>query len=924
MKTKYLSTTKHLFLFFLLPLLSLDIMAQNENMIKTDKAFYAPGEKVQFSIVDGSVPSGTKIRYRQGSKIVKEEDYKDKEWSWQPPTEDYMGYMVELYTQSKGVETMVSTIAVDVSSDPSRFPRNGFVADFNDRYADEANNIDRDRKYREIGEEMAYLNRCHINYVQFQDWHWKHHYPAKVETDGTASVYWLDIFRRNTVRDVIRKYIEVQHSYGMKSIFYNLCFGAWKDAANDGVKPEWALMIDSAGVFIQDKHALQYGQSDIFLENPGNAEWQNYLADRNQQVYDNYDFDGYQIDQLGSRAYRSSDGKVYDTHHTEVSLPEGYASFLHTMKNRHPQKRLIMNAVSGYGAKEMCETHTTDFCYNEVWGANNDYGGTSEAGFANLYDIIKNNDNFSGHTLRTVFAAYMNYGKAGNADKTDKMMNTPGVLLTDAVMFALGGSHLELGDHMLSREYFPSKTLAMSDELKRAMIRYYDFMTAYQNLLRGKSSQNAFTAAVSTSSDRNICAWPPQKNSIVTFAKNVGDKEVVHLLNFQGTEDLSWRDFDGTRKEPTLTQNLPLSISTDRKVTKVWVASPDYNYGALKEIDFQQNGKTVTFTVPELKYWTMIVMEGQRDDVCVVGEATEYGWNFGAQYLHKKSNGSIYQGTVHLEAGKASNGEQKNFKFVSGTDYGTCVHYNAEYVNYNFNDKYNIHSANLVLDGTDDFKFTVDETGDYDITLDLDAMRIYVNKTAGKASIEVGSTGITTYCDLRNLDFSQVDGLKAYIATGAVATSNDRLTLVLRRVTNVPAQTGIMLYGAPGTYEVPYGGNGSHSTNLFKGVTVPFHLLSTSDGHKNFLLANGNKGLGFYSTKEGNLAAYKAYLALPESMSAQAKVVSFDLDDLTSLTPIIYKPSESGESYYYTFAGQCITNPSPGLYIHNGKKIILK
>ena len=39
----------------------------------------------------------------------------------------------------------------------------------------------------------------------------------------------------------IKKYIEVQHQYGMKSMFYNLCFGAWKDADKDGVKAEWGL-----------------------------------------------------------------------------------------------------------------------------------------------------------------------------------------------------------------------------------------------------------------------------------------------------------------------------------------------------------------------------------------------------------------------------------------------------------------------------------------------------------------------------------------------------------------------------------------------------------------------------------------------------------------------------------------------------------
>ena len=48
----------------------------------------------------------------------------------------------------------------------------------------------------------------------------------------------------------------------------------------------------------------------------------------------------------------------------------------------------------------------------------------------------------------------MNYNKADNRGE----FNTPGVLLTDAVMFALGGSHLELGgDHMLCKEYFPNE-----------------------------------------------------------------------------------------------------------------------------------------------------------------------------------------------------------------------------------------------------------------------------------------------------------------------------------------------------------------------------------------------------------------------------------------------------------------------------------
>ena len=60
----------------------------------------------------------------------------------------------------------------------------------------------------------------------------------------------------------------------------------------------------------------------------------------------------------------------------------------------------------------------------------------------------------------------MNYDLANNMGT----FNTPGVLLTNAVIFALGGSHLELGEHMLCKEYFPNSNLGMSSELQEAMV----------------------------------------------------------------------------------------------------------------------------------------------------------------------------------------------------------------------------------------------------------------------------------------------------------------------------------------------------------------------------------------------------------------------------------------------------------------------
>ena len=222
-----------------------------------------------------------------------------------------------------------------------------------------------------------------------------------------STQWYTDISNRWVGVEYVKNYIATQHAYGMKSIFYNLCFGAWKDAANDGVKSQWALMKkDGNGNYYQDYHGLPSSwASNIYLQVPGNGDWQQYMVERNKEVYGNFDFDGFQIDQLGYR------GTVYDANHQKVDLPSGYGSFIDAMKQAHPEKSLIMNAVSGYGTEQIVNKDV-DFCYNEVWGNGNGYGGAPEDQFANLYDIIATNDRLSDHQHPTVFAAYINYDKA--------------------------------------------------------------------------------------------------------------------------------------------------------------------------------------------------------------------------------------------------------------------------------------------------------------------------------------------------------------------------------------------------------------------------------------------------------------------------------------------------------------------------------
>jgi dextranase len=192
-------------------------------------------------------------------------------------------------------------------------------------------------------------------------------------------------------------------------------------------------------------------------------------------------------------------------------------------------------------------------------------------------------------------------------NSTKPEFNAPGVLLTDAVMFALGADHLELGDHMLCNEYFPNSNLKMGDSLKKGIVHYYDFFTAYENLLRNGGTEN-HDGIYSGNGSVIINDWPPKLGTVTSYAKDVDGKEVINILNFVNANSLSWRDLDGSMPEPVMIKSLTLGVRAS-SVKKVWVASPDCYGGAPQQLLFRQEGDYVVFTVPSLKYWTMVVIE---------------------------------------------------------------------------------------------------------------------------------------------------------------------------------------------------------------------------------------------------------------------------------------------------------------------------
>ena len=225
-----------------------------------------------------------------------------------------------------------------------------------------------------------------------------------------------------------------------------------------------------------------------------------------------------------------------------------------------------------------------------------------------------------------------------------------------------------------------------------------------------------------------------------------------------------------------------------------------------------------------------------------------------------------------------------------------------------------------------------------------------VGAAGSTETIKVSAAGQVPYYNSQSLDFTSLDaqGVKAYTATGYDYNSG---TIWLTRVKQVPAETGILIMAPQGEYPVPTASVASVYANMFKGTltgtTIQTHETIAGEDYINYYLSSGDAGVGFYKvTKEGGvtIGANRCYLPIKNKEAAGTRSISSeksffaleeadevigipllrgiggDEDGTTNLTPALSK----GEGEWYTLQGQRVAKPGKGLYIRNGKKVVIK
>ena len=144
----------------------------------------------------------------------------------------------------------------------------------------------------------------------------------------------------------------------------------------------------------------------------------------------------------------------------------------------------------------------------------------------------------------------------------------------------------------------------------------------------------------------------------------------------------------------------------------------------------------------------------------------------------------------------------------------------------------------------------------------------------------------------------------------------------------IPGGTPVLLKATTAdTYNLIYAANNTESApsgNLLYGSDIETTTTGGGTGAKYYALQNGANGLGFYYMAAEGAAftsdAHKAWLALPAATPARF----FSLDDSETTSINAVQGSQFMVNEYFDLQGRRVAQPTKGLYIVNGKKVIIK
>jgi dextranase len=541
------------------------------------KATYKPGEAVEILVVlsnghsrPARVDLITRFTHMASSTAtvtqraeLPSRDERAFHVSWHPPAESPRGYGVDLQVRDLGGRTLTyAHTAFDVLESWTQTPRYGFLCDFSPGRTD-------------VDETLDWMVRCHINGLQFYDWMYRH---DQFLADHDP---YLDPLGRQLSRATVEALIAAAHERNVAAMPYTAIYAASLPFYQE--HQDWALFQSSGQPY-------RLGEDFLIYMNPcPDSPWVKHLLGQFEHVLIALDFDGIHLDQYGDPK------EAYDAQGERFHLAKPLAGTIDATKalvRRHrPSGAVVFNAVNNWPIEAVAPSDQ-DFVYIEVW--------PPHTGFEDLHSLIAQAQELSGHKP-VVLAAYVQPTLEHNAR------------LMDAIIFASGGGHIELGERqgMLAEAYFP-RYGTMNPRLAEAMRQYYDFAVRYQEIIGPRTSDSTKSYVGRIDVDGVATSPAERTNKVWPIVRRGEGFLALNLINLLGLHSPEWAQ--AVQVPPVELGSTQVRIrGIDREIARIWFADPDSDDPSPRPLAFaldeEDRSRTLAFRIPSLAYWDLIVIE---------------------------------------------------------------------------------------------------------------------------------------------------------------------------------------------------------------------------------------------------------------------------------------------------------------------------
>lgn len=553
------------------------------------------------------------------------------------------GYLVTISVNDKLGKTLTSKrVGLSVEDDWTVFPRYGIVAGSpTDQNSILVKNL---KAYRK---ELELMKSMNINSYFFYDAYSEATNPFPEGVDSFVQK-WNTWSHTQVDTKAVKELVNQVHKSGAVAMLYNM-ISADSNPKNPAL-PLAALVYNFYDSFGKKGEPMTYTIGDnptqVYYD-PANPDWQKYIAAVMKSAMDRMGFDGWQGDTIG-------DNRVTDYEHRHSTdeadshmMSDSYASFINAMKDLIGEKYYItINDVNGGNDDKLAKSRQ-DVVYNELWtNGGSVLPGRMQVAYGDLKARIDMVRNKTGKSL--IVGAYMEEpgidytvpgGKATNGAGKDalagKPLQTDATLLVDATVAAAGGYHMSIAAlananaalNVLQSAYYPTQYLSVAKDAIRKLYNYQQFITAYENLLRGEGVTNSIQAVSTKNAAGDILskdALGVTGNQVWTFAKSGKGFSTVQMINMMGI-NAGWHNEEGyaDNKTPDAQENLTVRLSLAGKTAQeaakianqVYVTSPDdWATSSMKKaqasLETDDNGQPVlVISVPKLTLWNMLYIK---------------------------------------------------------------------------------------------------------------------------------------------------------------------------------------------------------------------------------------------------------------------------------------------------------------------------